>query len=63
MEVFSFSIFRGVYPPAEEYLNCADKPHRTLVEAFKMMQVDEEEPFENGDATHEVLKRLRCHLW
>ncbi|CAB4303182.1 unnamed protein product [Prunus armeniaca] len=45
---------RGVYPPAEEYVNHVDKAHITLVEAFRNLQVDEEEPLENGEANHEV---------
>lgn len=50
-----FFYFRGVYPPAEEYVNHADKSHITLVEAFRNMQVEEEEqPLENGDSNHEV---------
>ncbi|XP_048337202.1 coatomer subunit beta'-2 [Ziziphus jujuba] len=44
---------RGVYAPAEEYTNHVDKLPITLVEAFRNMQVDEEEPFENGDANHD----------
>lgn len=43
---------RGVYPPAYEYLNHADKSQMTLVEAFRNMQI--EEPLENGDYDHEV---------
>ncbi|KAJ6715238.1 COATOMER SUBUNIT BETA'-1 [Salix viminalis] len=45
---------RGVLPPAEDYQNHADKPHITLVEAFRNMQVEEEEPLENGDFDHEA---------
>ncbi|KAI6690016.1 hypothetical protein NL676_026844 [Syzygium grande] len=46
---------RGVHPPAEEYLNYSDRSHTTLVEAFRNMQVEEEnEPLENGDSNHEV---------
>lgn len=52
---------RGVYPPAEEYVNHVDKTHMTLVEAFRNLQVeeenlqmDEEKPLENGDSKHEV---------
>ncbi|TQE04442.1 hypothetical protein C1H46_009962 [Malus baccata] len=46
---------RGVYPPAEEYVNHVDKAHITLVEAFRNMQLEEEEePLENGEASHEV---------
>ncbi|GLT52961.1 hypothetical protein SLA2020_262660 [Shorea laevis] len=44
---------RGVYPPAHEYVNHADRSHLTLVEAFRNLQVDGEEPLENGDADHE----------
>ena len=46
-------IFRGVYPPAVDYLNHADRSQMTLVEAFRNMQI-EEEPLENGDLDHEV---------
>lgn len=53
---------RGVHPPAEEYVNHADKAHVTLVEAFRNMQVDEEEPFENGDADHEVYGGCKIHI-
>lgn len=45
---------RGVYPPAEDYITHADKSHMTLVEAFRNMQIEEEEPLENGDFDHEV---------
>ncbi|RVW34070.1 Coatomer subunit beta'-2 [Vitis vinifera] len=45
---------RSIYPPAEEYLNCADRSHINLVEAFRNLQMEEEEPLENGDASHEV---------
>ncbi|KAL9268556.1 Coatomer subunit beta'-2-like protein [Drosera capensis] len=49
---------RGSYPPAEEYLNHADRSKVDLVEAFKSLQVVEEEdlddePLENGDAAHD----------
>lgn len=53
--------FRGVYPPAEEYVNHVDKAHITLVEAFRNLQVDEEEPLENGEANHEVYNG--CQLY
>jgi len=50
-----FFHYRGVYPPASEYVNQADKTHITLVEAFRNMQVEEEDqPLENGDSIHEV---------
>lgn len=52
---FNFDFcFRNVYPPAEQYINHADKSHVTLVEAFRNMQIEEEEPLENGDSNHEV---------
>lgn len=44
--------FRGVFTPAEEYGNLADKPYTTLVEAFRSMQI--EGHLENGDVDHEV---------
>ncbi|KAL5698177.1 hypothetical protein ACHQM5_029249 [Ranunculus cassubicifolius] len=50
---------RGTYPPAEEYLNFADKSKINLVEAFKTMRIDSEEeetPLENGDSTHEAVE-------
>jgi len=47
-----------VHPPAEDYQYHADKPHITLVEAFRNMQVEEEEPLENGDFDHEVFCQL-----
>jgi len=53
---------RGVYPPAEEYINHADRSHLTLVEAFRNMQVDDEEPLENGDADHEVYSAYGFHI-
>lgn len=43
---------RGVFNPAEEYANVADKPYTTLVEAFRSMQI--EGHLENGDIDHEV---------
>lgn len=52
---------RGHYPSADEYLNYADKSDSTLVEAFKRMQViEDEEPVdehdENGEPDEEVLE-------
>ncbi|KAB1220145.1 Coatomer subunit beta'-2 [Morella rubra] len=44
---------RGVYTPAQEYANHDDRSHHTLAEAFRTIQVDDEEPLENGDAHHE----------
>jgi coatomer subunit beta' len=51
---------RGHYPSADEYLNYAEKSDSTLVEAFKRMQVieDEEEVDaldESGEPDEEVL--------
>ncbi|KAK3028321.1 hypothetical protein RJ639_037783 [Escallonia herrerae] len=48
---------RGKYPPAAEYVNYADRPYVNLVEAFINMQVDEEEPLENGGLDHEVAEQ------
>ncbi|KOM44545.1 hypothetical protein LR48_Vigan05g215000 [Vigna angularis] len=39
---------RNVYPPADQYVNHADKSHITLVEAFRNMQIEEEEHLDNG---------------
>ncbi|MFS7974230.1 putative transcription factor WD40-like family [Helianthus anomalus] len=44
---------RGHYLPAAEYVNHVDKSHVTLVETFKNMQLDDEEPHENGELDHE----------
>lgn len=45
---------RGVYPPAEEYTKYPDRSHNNLVEAFRSMQVEEENvTLENGDQSHE----------
>lgn len=40
---------RGHYPPADQYLNHAEKSDMTLVEAFKMMEVIEDEEPEDAD--------------
>ncbi|XP_044960915.1 coatomer subunit beta'-1 isoform X1 [Hordeum vulgare subsp. vulgare] len=52
---------RGQYPSADEYLNHAEKSDTTLVEAFKRMQViEEEEPVDtldqNGEPDEEVME-------
>ncbi|XP_075100485.1 coatomer subunit beta'-1 isoform X2 [Nicotiana tabacum] len=47
---------RGVYPPAADYGNFADRPATNLVEAFSNMRMDEE-PLENGDMEHEVVEQ------
>ncbi|XP_010462076.1 PREDICTED: coatomer subunit beta'-2-like isoform X2 [Camelina sativa] len=44
---------RGVYTGAENYPSHADKSSMTLVEAFRNLQVEEEESLENGDIEHE----------
>jgi coatomer subunit beta' len=51
----------NVYPPAEQYINHADKPHITLVEAFRNMHIEEEEPLENGDSNHELTEQNEEH--
>jgi hypothetical protein len=54
--LFKSQFHRGDYPPADEYLSYAEKSNTSLVEAFKAMQVsDEDLPVENGDSGHEVL--------
>lgn len=54
---------RGNYPPAVEYLSYAERSNINLVEAFKSMQVDEEDvPLENGDSGHEVGCAYRWYL-
>ncbi|KNA15992.1 hypothetical protein SOVF_093220 [Spinacia oleracea] len=47
------SEIRGNYPPAEQYLQYAEKSKIDLVEAFKSMQIEEDQPLENGDTVHE----------
>ncbi|KAA3489303.1 coatomer subunit beta'-2-like [Gossypium australe] len=42
-------VFRGVYPLAADYLNHADRSKMTLVEAFRNMQIDDEEPLMNDE--------------
>ncbi|XP_076921616.1 coatomer subunit beta'-1-like [Bidens hawaiensis] len=44
---------RGSYPPATEYVNYVDRSHVNLVEVFKHMQLDDEEPHENGELDYE----------
>ncbi|KAF3543663.1 hypothetical protein DY000_02010363 [Brassica cretica] len=44
---------RGVYTAAENYPSHADRSSMTLVEAFRNLQVEEEESLENGDIEHE----------
>ncbi|XP_018492767.2 coatomer subunit beta'-3 isoform X1 [Raphanus sativus] len=45
---------RGGYAAAENYATYADQPFTTLVEAFRNLQVEAEEPIENGDMDDEV---------
>ncbi|KAJ9688486.1 hypothetical protein PVL29_014246 [Vitis rotundifolia] len=48
---------RGTYPPAEHYLNYAERSNINLVESFKTMQIDEEESIlENGDSDHREIQ-------
>ncbi|KAL8089985.1 hypothetical protein AgCh_039446 [Apium graveolens] len=44
---------RSNYPPAVEYLNLSNRSNANLVEAFKNMQMDEEETLENGGSNYE----------
>nr|KAJ0224943.1 hypothetical protein LSAT_V11C100014470 [Lactuca sativa] len=44
---------RSSYPPAEEYVNYVDRSHVNLVDIFKHMQLDDDEPHENGELDHE----------
>ncbi|XP_024973461.1 coatomer subunit beta'-2-like [Cynara cardunculus var. scolymus] len=48
---------RDSYPPAAEYVNYVDRSHVNLVEVFKNMQLDVEEPHENGGLDHEGLEQ------
>lgn len=60
-DLICFGYFRGVYPPAEEYVKHAGKSHITLVDAFRNMQIEEGEELENGDSNHEVYtKRVKA---
>ncbi|KAL8232387.1 hypothetical protein R6Q57_002165 [Mikania cordata] len=47
---------RGSYPPATECVNYVDRSHVNLVEVFKHMQLDDEEPHENGELNHEGIE-------
>lgn len=48
---------RGTYPPAEHYLNYAERSNINLMESFKSMQIDEEESIlENGDSDHREIQ-------
>ncbi|KAL7114171.1 hypothetical protein ACP275_04G103600 [Erythranthe tilingii] len=44
---------RGKYPPAAEYMQHADRSTASLIEAFRNMQMDEDEPSENGVLDYE----------
>ncbi|RZC71675.1 hypothetical protein C5167_035223 [Papaver somniferum] len=52
------SEIRGIHPPAADYLSYIEKSNINLMEAFKTMQLDEEEeaPLENGDLAHEEVE-------
>ncbi|XP_074378908.1 coatomer subunit beta'-2 isoform X2 [Apium graveolens] len=45
---------RSNYPPAAEYLNLSNRSNANLVEAFRNMQMDEEQSLENGGSDYEV---------
>ncbi|CAH2036488.1 unnamed protein product [Thlaspi arvense] len=47
---------RGVYTGADNYPSHADKSYMTLVEAFRNLQVEDEESLENGDMDHEEVE-------
>ncbi|KAL6331207.1 hypothetical protein AAG906_009635 [Vitis piasezkii] len=48
---------RGTYPPAEHYLNYAERSNINLMESFKSMQIDEEESIlENGNSDHREIQ-------
>ncbi|KAL8458178.1 hypothetical protein ACS0TY_035896 [Phlomoides rotata] len=44
---------RGNFPQADEYVQHADRSTASLVEIFRNMQTEEEEPQENGDLDYE----------
>ncbi|KZV26094.1 Coatomer, beta' subunit isoform 1 [Dorcoceras hygrometricum] len=48
---------RGTYPAAAEFVHHADRSTASLVDIFRNMQLDEEEPLENGDLDHEVAEQ------
>ncbi|KAG5379917.1 hypothetical protein IGI04_027759 [Brassica rapa subsp. trilocularis] len=45
---------RGVHPPAGDYGSHTHRDYTTLVEAFRIMQIEEEERLEHGDVLEEV---------
>lgn len=45
---------RGVHPPARDYSSHADRDHTSLVEAFRIMQIEEEGQLELDDVLDEV---------
>ncbi|KAL2539266.1 Coatomer subunit beta'-2 [Abeliophyllum distichum] len=47
----------GNYPPAAEYVQHVDRSTASLVEAFRNMQMHEEEPLQNGSLDHEVAEQ------
>ncbi|WOH10749.1 hypothetical protein DCAR_0730219 [Daucus carota subsp. sativus] len=49
---------RNSYPPAAEYVNHIHKSNVNLVEAFRNMHVDEEEPHQNGGLDHEDSEQI-----
>lgn len=55
LNCLGFFSCRGTYPPAEHYLNYAERSNINLMESFKSMQIDEEESIlENGNSDHRV---------
>ena len=53
---------RGHYPPADQYLNHAEKSDMTLVEAFKRMQVMEHEELEDAAEENGEPDQLVSHV-
>lgn len=51
---------RNSHPPAAEYVNHINRSNVNLVEAFRNMHVDEEEPHQNGGLDHDV--RVRAYI-
>ncbi|KAL0724476.1 hypothetical protein Bca4012_039075 [Brassica carinata] len=45
---------RGVHPPARDYGSHTHRDYTTLVEAFRIVQIEEEERLEHGDVIEEV---------
>ncbi|KAL6584698.1 hypothetical protein OROMI_003987 [Orobanche minor] len=53
IDMVSICIERGNYPPASEYVQHADRSTASLVEIFRNMQLEDEEPLQNGGLDYE----------